>query len=499
MTTELTCAGVQALIDTCLAKGASKDQKRAVAEEIIDKLLLGGLAKVVRLRNQQVAIHPENRYRIGVDPCEAHALLGRIVCDGYSEHELGARWAFAPAPAGSGESHQQEIFNRNLVDKSDGMLPRHVWTDVLALAVSSSHTVTAFKCAVAAVRSEEDFLCDDGRVSLLKVKQMCPSITPVLDNGMAWTIVDSEAASRIPLLPSFLGDAGNKTHGAQRRITSLQALSKIHGQASQQEEVHREPNWGGIATELENRHQEFAGNGKHLCDFVEKWSGGKHAPMLAELDSYEKLLRVKRALPPKILGALSTVPITSHPEYISGVVKAMLSSPNAFSTGGVSTLIGPTEVEQMKHAKKGMCVRAADIMRTSGRWLQSLGLDEVVCTRLYGDFQATLVMFVHNRNCKGRASFKTSDAACGAFVEDVLTKCPAGADLTNLPWPRVARDGDASSSHATARSMREFTDGGVHTKELQKVGIVAGVTVARKSDEDALKRACADALPTKRF
>ena len=85
---------IRAMIAECAAKGEGQDEKRALAESIVKQLKDGNFATEDVIKHSKIAVHPDNRHGVGVDPLDAHALLGRICRDGFSQEELGVRWCF---------------------------------------------------------------------------------------------------------------------------------------------------------------------------------------------------------------------------------------------------------------------------------------------------------------------------------------------------------------------------------------------------------------------
>ena len=67
---------------------------RAVADEITTLCLNAGLAYQDYTNVGNIAAHPDNRYKIGVDPHDCQQLLSEIVQDGWSWSGLGTCKAF---------------------------------------------------------------------------------------------------------------------------------------------------------------------------------------------------------------------------------------------------------------------------------------------------------------------------------------------------------------------------------------------------------------------
>ena len=352
----------------CRNRGEGQDEKRALADRIVQLLLAANLAVTDVILHARVAIHPDNRDGIGVDPHDVHSLLGRICRDGFSHEELGVRWCFEKCREGSRAQKQQE-FNEKLAHCSDETIPVPQWADVDVLAVASTHTITAINAVLAGSKSNDDDLCGAGsRLSQDKIISMFPAMKKAFESGLTWVKIRDSVSQSIPELPSFLSDAANKSHGVHRVATQMQCLLKLHQAAKRNQAVSGDPVWARVARDFELRHPEWSGAGKDLCAFVDAWSGGELPTLLLDVDAFNKMLRVKRSMPNKMLGALAGVNLATSPEYIGACLKAMMSAPEGLHMNGTSTVIREPEVQQMKSTKHSECVDAAERMRQAKRW-----------------------------------------------------------------------------------------------------------------------------------
>ncbi len=376
---------VNAQIKDCISKGEGNDEKRALAEKLIKVLLDNNLATLELLQHHKVAIHPDNRDHTGVDPLDVHELLSRICKDGFAADELGVRWSFEKSHAGD-EATLQMNFNHMLAQASDGLLPVPSWDDVDVLAVASTHTVTGFNAAEAGVRGIHDALCVNGCLSKGKIIQQYPSMKQPFDVGFNWIKIRWSVQERCPLLPSFLSDAANKSHGVHRVSTMVQNLFKLHAAGKRNQSTQGSPMWASVAKQFDARHS--GGTATDMCAFVDKWAGGVNPTMLHAIDAFNKMLRVKRTVPSKILGALATISLTSSPEYICACVKAMLCAPDGLHVNGVANIIGANEIQQIKTTKNAACVDAAERMRMGSKWLKdAVGVDENAFQKLLSNFE----------------------------------------------------------------------------------------------------------------
>ena len=461
------------MIVQCMKKGESQDEKRSVAEQVVKLLLESGYALKEVIKNHKVAVHWLNRDGTGVDAVEVHGLLSRICADGFAHGELGARWSFE-VPSGD----TAKIAYSNLVNASDGLLAPLDWRDVEVLAMATTHTVTAMNCVNGGTRGLDDNLSIDGRLNKDKIVQQFPSMAKPLEEGFEWVKIRAVVAEQVPELPGFLSDAANKSHGVHRLAPSMQCLLALHSAGMQNQLSLKNPMWTTVAKQFDLRRPDLKDSGADFCKFIDTWSGGVNPIHLKAIDEYNKMLSVKRTLPAKVLGQLATVPLTAHPEYIVAVVKAMLSSPDGFHSNGVSTLITPMEIEQMKVSKRVACMDAAKKMVVAEKWLQSTkGLRQQSAVKLLSEFQVNVVMTVHKRKSKARQSFESVDACCSKFVSDARKQNP-DTTFPTAPWD--VADVEEATEGVTPAHMREFTAAGLAMKTLAEKGVVEGAIVERE-------------------
>ena len=93
---------------------------QSAAADIIAIRLDAKLANMERLLNKAVMVHPENRFKAGLDICDVHALMDLICKRGWNWTEVKQPTCFDIPPGDAGEECIQ--FNDNLVKGSGGYL-----------------------------------------------------------------------------------------------------------------------------------------------------------------------------------------------------------------------------------------------------------------------------------------------------------------------------------------------------------------------------------------
>eukprot|EP00959_Pyramimonas_sp_CCMP1952_P420157 8800630-Pyramimonas_sp.AAC.1 len=65
------------------------NQLRSKADVLISLLLDNNLARKERIDNKYLRPHKHNRFKTGLDPLDVHALLHRVVAQGWSWSKVG--------------------------------------------------------------------------------------------------------------------------------------------------------------------------------------------------------------------------------------------------------------------------------------------------------------------------------------------------------------------------------------------------------------------------
>eukprot|EP00959_Pyramimonas_sp_CCMP1952_P111822 2338939-Pyramimonas_sp.AAC.1 len=202
-------------------------QIKAAAEGICSTLLANGLAyeQVVAV-SQNMGVHPKNRFSTGVSIQKVHALITRIMEQGWVKTELRSPRAFEKAPGEVG--HEQWLFNKRLVDASDGYLAPIESHHCRFLSVSCSHTFQGVRCLVNGVKTDCSELAISNRISLEKVLSKCPSYNMPISEGCKVLVVKWEVDRRCPDLADFLQRAGNSGNGSEQLQDQLQTLLEVY-------------------------------------------------------------------------------------------------------------------------------------------------------------------------------------------------------------------------------------------------------------------------------
>ena len=185
----------QARVKAC--RVASMSQASAVADAIQKLALNYGVAKECTVHSRYCAVHPVNRSGTGVDPMDVHALLSEIVADGFSYIALGNPQATEKAAGEAGK--EQEKFNLNLYDRSDGFLPYQLPEDMRIMVFDATHTTNVIRVADVGCKGFEEALLDDcNNISRERVIAACPTMQDPIEKGLTYTVYCKEFAKAAP-------------------------------------------------------------------------------------------------------------------------------------------------------------------------------------------------------------------------------------------------------------------------------------------------------------
>ena len=191
---------LQALKPTLLEMKARYEQPDAPLVELRDTLknLLkeNGLMKRIAIHCSVMGTHPENRYGDGVVPSDVLALIGKIFGHGFSLLSLQDPTCIEMPPQGHKNYSRFLQFNIDLTAGSAGMLPEYR-DEIKYLTVTCGHTTQGFRCFLGAVPWDDCRFCEDGRLSLAKLKAKQPAYAKAVEEGIMYDVLKYQAFFRL--------------------------------------------------------------------------------------------------------------------------------------------------------------------------------------------------------------------------------------------------------------------------------------------------------------
>jgi hypothetical protein len=237
-----------------------------------------------------VGTFPGNREGSMLVPSDVHGLLYEtLYVNGFNAEKWDCMCLTVPASKKAAWLKA----NKDLVDRSDGLLPPI--TDIDLVVGRGSHGTSALRACKFGCRSVfPEIAGPTGMLSFAKIVERQPSMKEPVEKGVPIKIIRGELEEAVPGMFQVLSRLGNVTNAHYRLQTTLQSCVRIHslatqtpdGQSIDWDKVGRQASIGMMPSE--------ATNVAKLCIFVKNWSGGVKREILSDLENYEKTLSHKR-------------------------------------------------------------------------------------------------------------------------------------------------------------------------------------------------------------
>ena len=466
--------------------GESEIGAESFSEDIICRIDAAGLLEKGRwVKVQHVAAHVDNREGAMLVPVDVHELLYYIVTNaGWSE----VKWNALACEIPNNETGQSwRLANVELADQSDGLLPR-CNPDMLQIVTGrGSHGTAAVRCMEFAAKGIHAELCsEDGRISKSKIIERQPSMKEPLTKGCRYDVIKSDLVEACPRLMEILSRTGNSGNNVFREQTALQQCNRLHALAAAYQKVGRVIEWDKITKQCcIGIGTHFSASAKKLVTFVKKWSGGQDGHCLRELEAFEKTLKVKRKLYPHDLEALGKVDFASGPKYVPALVKAMLTSPDADSTGHcVLFSAADFSTIQPKGKFRKIAQEVCAWLENAEKFIVAYGqFNSLDRMKILSDMEVRSVMFVHHKKAPTRISYQSLIHIVEAMYNDAK-----GIDPKLPSWPKLTalkiKAGVSKLNDASAE-LREICDGAgmVADNDMMARGFKVGSEVTKNDDD----------------
>ena len=224
-----------------------------------------------------------------------------------------------------------------------------------------------------------------------------------------------------------------------------------------------------------------------VYDFVMAHSGGQQATFLQDLETYEKMLDVKRKIRPNDLAKLAGVKLDAAPYYMCMMLKTMLNAPpgmvsddgyaDVFNSGDLTSL-GPNG-KCLPHAVNG-CEQALAAKQFLSAYSK---LPTVKTVKLTSDLEARTVMHVHAKVVASRKVFNSLKQIAAHFYKEAKALDPSLPD-----WPfikNVLACGEAAGHSDKIRELR--MDGAIENHELFRRGFTVMAKIILKTENANIK------------
>ena len=270
-----TKALVTAWIEKCKA---SDDDLVSNYISIRDRLVADGVAYKSTVRVLDIVAHPSNRGGIMLNHHDAHEVLSRVFKGGVSVDELRGATAFELFPMMSDQRAYQLQRNRDIIERSGGMLAPLSGSERIA-TVGCSHFSSALKAALAGCITEVDALKPSGS-NKLSPEHLCtkPGFKELLNDGIEFLIYPWSVEMTWPELPNIAQRALNAGGQNANRQSECEVLLSIVHAADQQLKRGEAICWRSCASIACASNPPCAEYKDKLCTLAQKYAGGTAAP-----------------------------------------------------------------------------------------------------------------------------------------------------------------------------------------------------------------------------
>ena len=118
-------------------------------------------------------------------------------------------------------------FNTTMVNGSNGLLAPVEARKATHMSLWGGHTTQGFRTVRAGCPHWDTSLCVDGKLSILRVSQVCPRYADAIQNGAEYKVVPSWFLQKYPGLDDAVQAAGNVIQNVSKSETDLQMLRKL--------------------------------------------------------------------------------------------------------------------------------------------------------------------------------------------------------------------------------------------------------------------------------
>jgi hypothetical protein len=192
-----------------------------IVDAILAILMAAKLAHRQTLPPGVVGIHPANRDGHGVSATEVHALGVDITAMGWSPDACSHAVCIEADTEGAIIDFTMKVKN-----ESEG-LASCTASEIAYGSLSCSHTNQFLCCVIAAIPSQHESLCSDGRMSKAMLSDKDQGLSKALVDGLSWIVLKQEVQLLYPDLPDLIQKARNDPGRAQRQEGEVQVLLRI--------------------------------------------------------------------------------------------------------------------------------------------------------------------------------------------------------------------------------------------------------------------------------
>ncbi|CAK9053630.1 Putative mitochondrial protein [Durusdinium trenchii] len=261
-------------------------------KELINVLKKANLAWEAQLPANQIGVHPENRDGCGILVSHVQRLIEELCELGYDSQLTRNICVEIPH-----DRVPSEDFNIKLADGSGGALAKVAPGTLRFLSLSGGHTNQAIKAIAAGCQHQSAQLTMDGSLSMAKIKEKCPELARVAEQGQMWVVLSSHAISRFPAIPRLVQSAANASTHLAAAESELQLARKVlRAYLSASETKASGVTWLDISSEVLRSKPPHMKVAPAMFKFIMNYAGGKSGHMLSATEAFVNTCGVNKSL-----------------------------------------------------------------------------------------------------------------------------------------------------------------------------------------------------------
>lgn len=250
------------------------------------------LAWEAQLPANQIGVHPENRDGCGILVSHVQRLIEELCELGYDSQLTRNICVEIPH-----DRVPSEDFNIKLADGSGGALAKVAPGTLRFLSLSGGHTNQAIKAIAAGCQHQSAQLTMDGSLSMAKIKEKCPELARVAEQGQMWVVLSSHAISRFPAIPRLVQSAANASTHLAAAESELQLARKVlRAYLSASETKASGVTWLDISSEVLRSKPPHMKVAPAMFKFIMNYAGGKSGHMLSATEAFVNTCGVNKSL-----------------------------------------------------------------------------------------------------------------------------------------------------------------------------------------------------------
>lgn len=233
-----------------------------------------GLGGPMWVHSLKTLVHPNNRGDSMLEIADIDALVQNITDVGFSWKEVDMAAAVKLPPIGSDARRRIEAKNEELVNSANGKLGKVVRDECDIAVLSCNHNTAGLKGINCKAKCNIDSISADGRYSMSKICEKCPSYTKPLTEGLRYFTMEACVEVRFPQFINLTIEACNVGSALAKPDTVLAICAKAHKIAMADIKAGKHVDTKAIVKKLGRAKPALAPNLVEIVDYAVDWAGG---------------------------------------------------------------------------------------------------------------------------------------------------------------------------------------------------------------------------------